>query len=205
MNLKHMSKYLKTSTVVFDVDNSGVFSFSTQCLGGGLLPKVNVGNTQWNNGLMLGGKVPFKLRLYIIWFQAVDLWSQHSCCGDVDYTGKGKEHKIFSGIILHRVISSPKLRYDIFFSVGGPGTSLRKLSGNRNCTCSHLWLTSIPETLASRGQCHFSCMLVIIAECNRLMDRTRQTDGEGSQMTEAPLKPLEQWLFILMEHLSLPL
>lgn len=192
MNLKHMSKYLKTSTVVFDVDNSGVFSFSTQRLGGGLLPKVNVGNTRWNNGLMLWGKVPFKLHLYSIWFQAVDLWSQHSCCGGVDYTGKGKEHKIFSGIILHRVISPPKLRHGIFFSVGDPGTSVRKHSENSNCTCSPLWLTSIPGTLASRGQSQISCMLVIIAECNRLIDITHQTDGEDFQMTEAPLKLLEQ-------------
>lgn len=60
--------------------------------------------------------IPFKLLLYSIWFKAVDLWSQHSCYGAEDYTGQGKEDKIFSGIILHSVISLPKLRYDIFSS-----------------------------------------------------------------------------------------
>lgn len=52
--------------------------------------------------------------------------------------GQGKEDKVLSGNILHIIVSSPKFRYDIFFSVGGCGTAVGKYSENRICTCSHL-------------------------------------------------------------------
>lgn len=51
MNLKHMSKYSKNSTVFFDVCSSG--DCSTQKLRGGLSPKVRVRNTLHLEGKMM--------------------------------------------------------------------------------------------------------------------------------------------------------